>query len=130
MIQIFLITAIVSIIDSIYLFLSQKYLPFLYFQSQPAAESNINLLYIFCCWFLIALSIYFLIVSRSDFNFLTILKTAPILGAAIFGIYTLSNHIINPENSSFMMIGIGIVRGIILVSLSTVMFSFFRKSFK
>ena len=129
MIQIFLITAIISIIDSIYLFLSQKYLPFLYLVVQPAKDSYINLLYIFSCWFFIALLIYFLIVSRPDFNFLTILKTAPILGAAIFGLYTLSNYMMNPEKWSFMMIGIDIVRGIILVSLSTIIFSFFRKSF-
>jgi len=130
MIQIFLITAIISIIDSIYLFLSQKYLPFLYLIVQPASDSYINLLYIFGCWFFIALLIYFLIVSRPDFNFLTILKTAPLLGASIFGIYTLSNYMMNPEKWSFMMIGIDIVRGIILVSLSTIIFSFFRKSFK
>lgn len=130
MIQIFLITAIISIIDSIYLFLTQKYLPFLYSTAIPPTDSYVNLLYIFGCWFLIGLSIYFLIVSRSDFNFLTILKTAPVLGAAIFGIYTLSNYMISPEKSSLMMVGIDIVRGIILVSVSTIIFSFFRKTFK
>ncbi len=130
MIQIFLITAIISIIDSIYLFLTQKYLPFLYLVVQPAEETNINLMYIFACWFFIALIIYFLIVSRSDFNFLTILKTAPVLGAGIFAIYSLSNYIMSPEKWSLMMVGIDIVRGIILVSLSTIIFSFFRKSFK
>jgi uncharacterized membrane protein len=130
MIQIFLITAIVSIIDSIYLFLTQKFLAGIYQKAQPATDSYINLLYIFICWFFIALAIYFLIVSRSDFDFLTILKTAPVLGAAIFGIYTLGNYISNPEKWSFTMVGIDIVRGIIIVSLSTIIFSFFRKTFK
>jgi hypothetical protein len=129
MIQIFLIIAIVSIIDSLYLFLTQKYLPSIYLAAQPLTDSYINVLYIFACWFLIALLIYFLIVSRPDFNFLTVLRTAPLLGAGIFGIYTISNYMINPEKSSLLIAGIDIVRGIILVSLSTILFSFFRKSF-
>lgn len=129
MIQIFLITAIVSIIDSIYLFLLQKFLPNTYSKALPVTDTYINLIYMYGCWLLIGLAIYFLIVSRPNFDLSNILKTAPVLGGAIFGIYTLANYIINPEKWSFLMVGIDIIRGILLVSISTIIFSFFRKSF-
>lgn len=129
MIQVFLLTAIISILDSIFLFLTQKYLPFLYGSALPG-ESMISIIYIFACWFAIGMAIYFLIVSRSDFSFLTILKTAPVLGFAIYGVYTLANYSINPEKSSLLLVGIDLVRGIIIVTLSTMIFALFRKLFK
>ena len=129
MIQIFLLTAIVSILDSIFLFLTQKYLPSLYGSALPA-ESFISLAYVFASWFAIGMAIYFLIVSRSDFSLLTILKNAPILGFAIYGIYTLSNYSISPDKWSLKLVGFDIVRGIIVVTFSSFIFSLFRKSFK
>lgn len=129
MIQIFLLTAIVSILDSLFLFLTQRYLGFLYSAALPA-ESYISLLYIFASWFSIGMAIYFLIVSRSDFNLLTILKTAPILGFAIYGIYSLSNYSLMPEKWSLMFVGIDIVRGILVILIATLIFSLFRKIIK
>lgn len=129
MIQIFLLTAIVSLLDSIFLFLTQKYLPSLYGSVIPP-ESMISLVYVFASWFSIGMAIYFLIVSRSDFSLITILKTAPVLGLAIYGIYTLANYSLNPEKWSLKLVGIDIVRGVIILTLSTVIFSFFRKLYK
>jgi uncharacterized membrane protein len=75
------------------------------------------------------MAIYFLIVSKSDFSFLNILKTAPILGLAIYGVYSLSNYTLNPDKWSLAFVGIDIVRGILIVMISTLIFSLFRKMF-
>jgi uncharacterized membrane protein len=129
MIQIFLLTALVAILDSLFLFFTQKYAGFLYSSVLPQ-ESLMNIVYIFACWFCIAMAIYFLIVSSSDFSLLNILKRAPILGLAIYGIYSLSNYTLNPEKWSLTFVGIDIVRGILIVMISTIIFSLFRKMFK
>jgi uncharacterized membrane protein len=127
MIQIFFLTALVAILDSLFLFLTQKYAG-IYNDILPQ-ESMKSILYIFLCWFCIGMSIYFFIVSRSDFSFLTVLKTAPVIGLSIYGIYSLSNYLINPEKWSLAFVGIDIFRGILIITITSVIFSFFRKSF-
>lgn len=124
MIQILLLVVIVSLLDSIYLYLMQKHTT-IYTIPQPA--SMIQLVYSYIIWFTIAISIYFLIVSRPDFSFATILKTAPLLGFAIFGIYGISNVLSLADKWSWNIVGIDILRGIILVTISTIIISFFRK---
>jgi uncharacterized membrane protein len=129
MIQIFFLTALVAILDSLFLFLTQRYVGFLYSSVLPE-ESLINIAYIFACWFCIGMAIYFCIVSRSDFSFINVLKSAPVLGLAIYGIYSLGNFITNREKWSLTFVGIDIVRGILVVMISSMIFSLFRKMFK
>lgn len=129
MIQIFFLTALVAILDSLFLFLTQKYAETFYSSVLPQ-ESLINILYIFTCWFCIGMSIYFFIVSRPDFSLANVLKSAPVLGLTIYGIYSLSNYTTNPEKWSLTMVGIDIVRGILIVMISSLIFSLFRKMFK
>jgi hypothetical protein len=129
MIQIIVLIIIISLLDSFYLFFLQKYGKFLY-NNIEFSNSFISVIYAYLVWFLIACAIYFLIISRPDYTFTTILKTAPILGIVLFGINGFSQMIISPEKSSFMIIGIDIIRGIILVTLSTFIISLYRKFFK
>ena len=123
MIKILLLVIIVSLLDSIYMYIMQKYTT-IYIIEQ---SSLVHLLYSYIIWFTIAMSIYFLIVSRPDFSFKTILKTAPLLGIAIFGIYGLNNMLSLSDKWSWKLVGIDIIRGIILVTFSTIIISFFRK---
>lgn len=127
--QIFFLTAIIAILDSLFLFLTQSYTGTLYSAILPE-KSTIRITYIFACWFCIGISMYFLIVSRPDFRLLTILKTAPVLGFIIYGIYSLGNHIANQEKWPLSFVGIDILRGIIIITTSMIIYGFFRKSFK
>jgi uncharacterized membrane protein len=76
------------------------------------------------------MSIYFLIISRPDYSLKIILQTAPVLGFAIFGIYGLSNMFCLRDKWPLSMVFIDIIRGIILVTISTIIIAYFRNIFK
>ncbi len=124
MIKILLLVIIVSLLDSIYLFLMQKYTKI--YNIQESLSSFREFIYSYGIWFIIALTIYYLIVSRPDFKLSTILKTAPILGITIFGIYGLNNMLCFPDKWSWSLVGIDIIRGITLVTISSIIISFIK----
>jgi hypothetical protein len=117
-IKIFSLFIIVSLIDLIFIRSINTFIPKIYPHIKPNAK-QISIVYLF--WFLIALAIYFLIVSKPDFNLKTLIKSAPLLGIFIFLIYALSNFYNLSEKWNWMMlgtIGMDILRGIILVTFS------------
>ena len=118
LIDLLFVKSISSIKDTIYPYISLKKI------IEPSKILEINkkqIVFVSLFWLLIALAIYFLIVSKPDFNLKTLIKTAPSLGIFIFSIYALSTFYNLSEKWNWGMlgtIGIDILRGIILVTFS------------
>lgn len=117
-IKIFTLFIIVSLIDLLFV----RSINTIFSKIYPHIEPNKKqIIIVSIFWLLIALGIYFLIVSKPDFNFKALITTAPLLGIFIFSIYALNNFYNLTEKWNFGIlgtIGIDILRGIILVTFS------------
>jgi uncharacterized membrane protein len=78
-------------------------------------------------WILIASIIYYLVLSNKNDNIKNIVKNSFITGIVIFGIYGLGNLYFSKEIWSYKIFGIDILRGIIVVTLSSIIYHFANK---
>jgi hypothetical protein len=117
-IKILLLFIIVSLIDLFFIRSTNTIIPNIY----PHIKANTKqIFFVSIFWFLITLAIYFLIISKPNFNFDTLIKNAPLVGIFIFSIYSLINlYNLNDKLNMgmFSKFGIDILRGIVIVTFS------------
>jgi len=119
--RIIVLTLLLGIFDSIYIFINKK----MYTEILPAGKL-IHILYAFSVWFIIALAINFLIIDRPDFNLLTIIKRVPFLALSIYWTLNMTN-IMLLNKLSWKIIAVDTLWGIILLLLTTFIYSLLRK---
>ena len=90
------------------------------YSGMPETVSMKQQVFQYIIYFLLAFAIQKLILnSCKDVNFSSVIKSAPLLGLVIFSVYGFNTVCIVPDKCNWSIFGIDIVRGILLVTISS-----------
>ena len=116
--QIIGLVFIIYILDIIFVYLINNTTSI--YSGIPKAVDMKQIVFQYIIYFLLALAIQKLILnSCKDVDFKSIIKSAPLLGLVIFSVYGFNTVCIVPDKCNWSMFGIDIVRGILLVTISS-----------
>jgi hypothetical protein len=116
--QIIGLVLIIYLLDIIFVYLINKTTSI--YSGIPEAVDMKQKVFQYIIYLLLALAIQKLILNGcKDVDFKSIIKSAPLLGLVIFSVYGFNTVCIVPDKCNWSMFGIDIVRGILLVTISS-----------
>ena len=115
--QIIGLILIIYLLDVIFVYLINKTTSL--YSGMPETVSMKQQVFQYIIYFLLALAIQKLILSKPDINFSSVIKSAPLLGLVIFSVYGFNTVCIIPDKCNWSIFGVDIVRGILLVTISS-----------
>ena len=116
--QIIGLVLIIYLLDIIFVYLINNITSI--YSGIPKAVDMKQIVFQYIIYFLLALAIQKLILNGcKDVDFSSVIKSAPLLGLVIFSVYGFNTVCIVPDKCNWSIFGIDIVRGILLVTISS-----------